>query len=79
LEALRDIVWRLLKEKGIEHKYVPAMSDDMPMPRREYIAPFFDQVTWDQMTQVIAEAQEIQKAQLVKEAQSTQEVLPATE
>jgi len=50
----------------------------MPMPKRTYLVPFFDQVTWEQMMKSIMEAQEILKAQLVKEAQSTAEV-PAVE
>jgi len=78
LEALRDVVWRILKGKGIDHKYVPATQDGMPMPKRSYLVPFFDQVTWDQMTKAIAEAQEILKAQAVKEAQSGKEIIPTT-
>ena len=79
LEALRDVVWRILKEKGIDYKYVPATADDMPMPKPSYLVPFFDQVTWDQMMQAIAEAQEIFKAQVVKEARSQKEIAPTFE
>ena len=76
MEALRDLVWRILKDKGIDYKYIPATQDGMPMPRPAYLVPFFDSVTWDQMMQAIAEAQEIQKARAIKEAL---QVVPAIE
>ena len=66
MEAFRDIVWRILKQKGIDHKYVPTYWDGMPMPKRELIVPVFDRVTWDQMMQVIAEAGEIHQNGLSK-------------
>jgi len=46
----------------------------MPMPKLGYLVPYFDQVTWDQMTQAIAEAIAILKAHAIKEAQSSKEI-----
>ena len=68
MDALRDIVWEILREKGIDHKYEPHLQDGMPKPKSSFLIPFFDSVTWGQMTQAITEAQEIQRGQILKES-----------
>jgi hypothetical protein len=62
MEALRDVVWRLLTERGIAYKYQPAFYDGMPMPKPEYFVPLFNLEAWDQMMATIGEAQELLKA-----------------
>jgi hypothetical protein len=69
LESIPDLAWRILLKKGIQDRYETYLSDAMPKPKKQYLYPVFDQVTWDAMIQAILEAAEIWKAGVVKLAQ----------
>jgi hypothetical protein len=70
LDSLRDRIWRSLLEKEIQQKYDSALPDALPMPKRQYLYPKFDQQTWDQLVKSYVEALEVLRGQAVEEAES---------
>ncbi len=70
MEALPDLVWRILLEKGVQLKYETWNTDAMPKPKREFL---LEKEAWDQLVQAILEAMEVLKVQAVKDTQPSYE------
>ena len=66
MDALPELVWRVLREKGANiSKYSTWLSDTMPKPKREYLT---EDKAWDDLLDAIQEAVKRLKVQAAKEA-----------
>jgi threonyl-tRNA synthetase len=68
MDALPDLVWEVLGEKGVyvQMKYSTHLSDAMPKPRRKFV---MEDKAWDELAEACQEAVKRLRAQMVKEVE----------
>ncbi len=67
MDSFRDEVWRnlLLKSEKVQVKYESALPDALPMPKKEFLFPNFDQETWNELVSAYITSLKVLRGQMI--------------
>ena len=67
MDSFRDEVWRNLHLKGdkVQMKYDSPLPDALPMPKKEFLFPNFDQETWNDLVKAYVTSLEVLRGQMI--------------